>query len=113
MIETIADRRTIGTIDLFDFEPRHRRAGVGILIADEVDRGKGFGKDALALLKNYAIDVLGLHQLHAHISEDNEASLTLFQHAGFTIMGTKKDWVQIGQTWKSQYFMQYIQNLHA
>lgn len=113
MIETKEDRRTIGTIDLFDFEPRHRRAGVGILIADEQDRKKGYAKEALALLKDYSIGTLGLHQLHAHISEDNEASLTLFLNAGFIIIGTKKDWVQSGTKWKSQLFLQFIPNLYA
>lgn len=113
MIETKVDRRTIGTIDLFDFEPRHRRAGVGILIADEQDRKKGYANEALALLKDYSISTLGLHQLHAHITVDNEASLALFLKAGFIIIGTKKDWVQSGTTWKSQLFLQFIPNLYA
>ncbi|MBC8082504.1 MAG: GNAT family N-acetyltransferase, partial [Hymenobacter sp.] len=26
----LADGRAVGTVDLFDFEPRHQRAGVGI-----------------------------------------------------------------------------------
>ena len=34
---------TIGAIDLFDFEPQHERAGVGILVYDPAQRGKGYG----------------------------------------------------------------------
>ncbi len=113
IIERKDDRRPLGTIDLFDFEPRHRRAGVGILIADEQDRKQGFAKEALAILKDYAINVLGLHQLHAHISEDNTESLGLFLNAGFIVIGTKKDWLQTGVTWKSQLFLQFIPNVHA
>ena len=31
----------IGLIDLFDFEPNHRRAGIGIIIADKQKRNLG------------------------------------------------------------------------
>ena len=37
IIETI-DSKAVGAIDLFDFDPFHFRAGVGILIHDEKDR---------------------------------------------------------------------------
>src|SRR4030042_5228534 len=35
MIDIAAEKKTIGTIDIFDFDPFHKRAGIGILIADE------------------------------------------------------------------------------
>jgi len=43
MIEKTDDKviQTIGSIDLFDFEPMHKRAGVGILVANKSDRKKG------------------------------------------------------------------------
>jgi diamine N-acetyltransferase len=33
----------LGLIDLFDFDPKHKRAGVGIVIVKEADRNKGIG----------------------------------------------------------------------
>jgi diamine N-acetyltransferase len=36
----------IGCIDLFDFDPTNQRAGIGILIADEQHRGKGYASEA-------------------------------------------------------------------
>src|SRR2546421_12755893 len=44
---------SIGCIDLFDFDPKHRKAGVGILIADRSYRGKGDATEALHLLIDY------------------------------------------------------------
>ena len=44
---------TLGFIDLFNFEPLHRRAGVGILIIEKF-RGKGLGKKALDLLISHS-----------------------------------------------------------
>ncbi len=35
MIDLHSEKRTVGTIDLFDFDHFHLRAGVGILVAGE------------------------------------------------------------------------------
>src|SRR3954469_9733252 len=53
----------VGAIDLFDFDPYHLRAGVGILIADE-HRNKGYALEALQLLQEYAFKTLLLQQLY-------------------------------------------------
>src|SRR5688572_8131044 len=76
---TSDDIRSIGCIDLFDFDPKNMRAGVGILIGDCDERNKGYASESLALLINYSADTLGLHQLYANISVDNKASLHLFK----------------------------------
>ena len=41
-----SDGATVGCIDLFDFDPRNRRAAIGMYLAPET-RGKGLGKQAL------------------------------------------------------------------
>ena len=56
---------------MFDFDFKNGRAGIGILIKDEVNRSKGAGKEALALLINYSFTHLDLHQLYCNISEEN------------------------------------------
>lgn len=83
----------IGFIDLFDFDPIHRRAGIGIVIASEEHRGQGLAKEGLELLCTYGFAHLGLHQLYANILEENTASIALFENLGFKAVGLKKDWV--------------------
>src|SRR5574343_430426 len=82
----------IGLIDLFDFDPKNKRAGVGIIIQDENDRHSGYGSEALGLVIGYAFNQLQLHQLFANISTENTASLSLFTTFGFERIGVKKDW---------------------
>jgi len=82
----------IGLIDLFDFDPKNKRAGVGIIIQNESDRHSGYGKEALGLVIGYAFNQLQLHQLYANISTENSASLSLFTTFGFEKIGVKKDW---------------------
>jgi diamine N-acetyltransferase len=57
--------KAIGCIDLFDFEPKHKRVGVGILITSEENKQKGFASEALQLLRNYVFQHLELHQIYA------------------------------------------------
>ena len=82
----------VGLIDLFDFDAKNKRAGIGIIIQNEVDRNSGFGKEALSLVINYAFEQLQLHQLYANIGTENNPSLSLFTTFGFEKIGIKKDW---------------------
>lgn len=90
----------IGLIDLFDFDPYHQRAGVGLLIAQEEQRFKGYGRQALDLLIAYCFNHLDLHQLFCNITTDNEGSIRMFKKAGFKVAGTKEQWIKKeGQYW--------------
>ncbi len=98
----------IGMIDLFDFDFKNKRAGIGILIKEETNRQKGFGHDALRLLIAYCKSQLGLHQLYCNISEGNNLSLKLFKNEGFEIIGLKKDWNYINGAFKNEYLLQIL-----
>lgn len=100
--------KALGLIDLFDFDFKNKRAGIGILIKNENDRTKGYGSEALKLLVSYSFNKLNLHQLYCNISEDNEASLHLFKTMGFEIIGLKKDWNLINKNYKNEYLLQLL-----
>lgn len=104
------EHQCIGLIDLFDFNPNHRRAGVGIIISDKKERQKGSGTEALNLLVNYAFTVLGLKQIYANVGEDNEESLKFFNKLGFDRVGVKKDWIRSGNSFKNEIMFQKINN---
>jgi diamine N-acetyltransferase len=99
---------SIGMIDLFDFDFKNKRAGVGIIVKAPEDRKKGYGSKALTLLTKYCKSQLDLHQLYCNISEENEASLRMFQNQGFEIVGLKKDWNFIHGAFKNEYLLQHI-----
>ena len=101
-------RKTVGSIDLFDFDPTHLRAGIGVLIGSEQDRGKGYAKLALNELIQFAFETLHLHQLYCNISADNLVSKGLFEHCGFKIIGIKKDWNKTKTGYADEILMQRI-----
>ncbi len=102
------DELAIGMIDIFDFEPAHNRAGVGILISAKDNRGKGYGAEALKLIKDFGYKHLRLHQLYANIGEGNEASIKLFENEDFVKVGTKKDWNLVNNNYKDEFLYQFL-----
>ena len=82
---------TIGCVDLFDFDPRNRRAALGMYIASE-HRGKGVGHEALAKIEEYAFDFLHLRCLYAVIAQNNTACAAIFEHAGYIPSSPLKNW---------------------
>lgn len=98
----------VGLVDIFDFDPFHLRAGVGILIANKEYRQKGYATEALRLLIRYAFEILQLNQLYCNISASNSVSLQLFQNQGFEIIGTKKNWLKTKTGWQDEVMLQII-----
>lgn len=104
------DDAPIGMIDLFDFDFKNGRAGVGILVKESKNRQLGYGREALKLLIDYSFTHLALHQLYCNISEDNAASIKLFESQGFIKIGLKKDWNYIEGEFKNEYLYQRLNN---
>ena len=99
--------KTVGAIDLFDFDPKNMRAGVGILISNG-ERKKGLALAGLKALLSYAFEVVGMKQVWAGIPAGNMSSLKLFEEAGFTRSGIRKEWIKRGEGWEDEYIYQLI-----
>ncbi len=102
------DFKAIGLIDLFEFDPRNNRAGIGIIIKDETNRNQGVGSQALELLIKYSFQKLNLNQLFANINSENSSSIALFTKFGFIKIGTKKQWNLINGTYQDEDFFQLL-----
>ncbi|MBW1654905.1 MULTISPECIES: GNAT family N-acetyltransferase [Flavobacterium] len=102
------DFPALGLIDLFDFDPRNNRAGIGIVIQKEENKGQNIGSEALELLIKYAFYNLNLHQLYANIGVENAASIALFTKFGFEKIGIKKDWILLHNKYQDEAVFQLI-----
>lgn len=107
VIEEQQTNKAIGMIDLFDFNPQHKRAGIGVLIHPDYQYN-GFASEALQLLIKYCFTHLQLHQLYANITSDNSKSLQLFTKHNFTQVGVKKDWIFSNGIFKDEILFQLI-----
>ncbi len=109
MIDCMINERatTVGTVDLFDFDPRHLRAAVGIM-TDKDHRNQGIASKALEELAKYAFEILNLKQLYCYINSNNIISIQLFEKSGYIKTGVRKAWIKEKHGWVDQFHFQLI-----
>ena len=101
---------TVGTVDLYDFDPVNSRCGVGILVAPPYRR-KGYALKALEDVAEYCRTRLSLHQLWCVAGADNEASRSLFTRAGYKASGCLQSWLRTADRYTDAYIYQFILNV--
>ena len=107
LIVTSEQGECIGIVDLVNFDPKHLRAELGIVIQKKF-RGQGYGKAAVRELLIYAHDVIHLHQLYAVVSVANQLSMRLFTQLGFEDSGILRDWLYNGDDWHDAKLLQFF-----
>lgn len=100
-------KTSIGSIDLFDFDPFHLRAGIGILIREDY-RQLGYATEALNIFLAYVKTTLHLHQVFCNIQANNEGSIRLFENAGFIRCGIKKEWIKAQNGFSDEWMYQLL-----
>lgn len=82
----------VGIADLVNFDPRFRRAEVGIVVKSHA-RGQGYGKAIMRQLMIYAREILQLRQLYAIVAADNKVCALLMERTGFKRAACLKEWL--------------------
>ncbi len=86
------DGKPVGIIDLANFDTRHLRAEVGIIILSEYQR-QGIGRQAFLLLHEYAHKIVHLRSLYAWVAEDNIPARQFFLNEDYTEVGRMERWL--------------------
>ena len=82
--------RHIGNIKIGPIDPHHKLADIGILIGEQDCWGMGYASEAIALVVDYAFNVLGLHKVTAGCYAPNKGAIKAFEKVGFTQEGVRK-----------------------
>jgi len=86
-----ADGRHIGNVGLKNIDWIARKAEVMFYIGEAQFRGKGYGKEAIAALVDFAYQRLNLRRLYANAFSYNERSIKSLERCGFQREGLLKD----------------------
>ena len=78
--------RVVGDVTLFDWDRYHRRALIGYELARD-QWGKGFAREAIRAVLNFAFEQMALNRIEIWTSAANQRSLRLAQRLGFTLDG--------------------------
>lgn len=94
------DKKVIGKIRLSNIvRGVFQNAFVGYSI-DEKEQGKGYMKEALSLVLDYAFEDLELHRVEATTLVDNERSQSVLSACGFKEIGISESYLLINGKWR-------------
>lgn len=78
-----ADGLFIGQCALFNFNDTARTCELGIAIGDPDYLGKGYGREAIALLLDYAFRLRNFRKVYLTVNGDNERAQRAYRACGF------------------------------
>lgn len=81
----------IGSCGIEGLHPRHRSAGVGILIGEKQCWNKGYGTEAMRLLCRFGFDSLNLHRIELCVYAYNPRARRCYEKVGFQLEGTFRE----------------------
>jgi diamine N-acetyltransferase len=89
-IYALPDYRPIGTINLHQINHVHRKANLGVMIAEPDLRGRGLGTEAVRLIVDYGFTAMNLHSIWLTTFEFNIAGRKAYARAGFKEVGRRR-----------------------
>lgn len=84
----LEDERPIGTTGLFGVDLTAGTAGLGVVLGDPDDTGRGFGSDAIAALIDFGFGSLRLQRIWLDVYDFNERARRVYERLGFVHEGT-------------------------
>jgi RimJ/RimL family protein N-acetyltransferase len=77
------DGKFIGQCALFNFNDTAHNCELGITIGDKAYWGKGYGREAIALLLDYAFRLRNFHKVFLRVHGKNERAIHAYRACGF------------------------------
>lgn len=100
-----ADGALIGTCSLFHFDPTARTAELGISIGDRDYWGRGYGREAVRLLLEYAFRYRNQHKVYLSTFDDNERAIHSYRGCGFVEEGRLREHIWVDGRYKDMVYM--------
>jgi len=98
------DDRLLGFTRIEGIEWTHGTCSLKLAIGDPIERNKGYGSEAMALMLRYAFHELNLYRVSAVVGEDNPAGIRFFLRHGFVEeVRRRKSLLRDGQTYDLLY----------
>ncbi|UCD16513.1 MAG: GNAT family N-acetyltransferase [Candidatus Zixiibacteriota bacterium] len=99
IIQAISDSRIIGYVILIGLENPDESIEFKRIVIGE--KGEGFGREAVRLVKKYAFEIRGAHRLWLEVIENNYRAYRLYKSEGFVSEGVHRESLKQGDTFLS------------
>lgn len=87
----IENNELIGNVSLRKINPVDQTGELGIIIGQEENRNKGYGKEAIKLILNYGFNTLNLNNVIIKVYSFNKRAINAYNKVGFKKIGTRRE----------------------
>ncbi|CRK84866.1 GNAT family N-acetyltransferase [Neobacillus massiliamazoniensis] len=108
IIESKIDNRKVGFIILSGILNPHNSIEFLRITMDE--KGKGFGKEAFRLIKDWAFYRHNANRLWLDVKVNNQRAITLYRNQGFVMEGTLRECIKNGDVYESLHIMSILKD---
>ncbi|MFQ5577324.1 MAG: GNAT family N-acetyltransferase [Anaerolineae bacterium] len=108
-IET-RDGKHIGSVGLMDIDYRDQSAELGIVIGDKTEWGKGYGREAIGMLLDFAFNTLNLNRICLQVDTDHPAAIKCYRNCGFVQEGELRHIIYREGRHTNQYLMSILKS---
>ena len=98
----------IGSVGLMGISWREQRAELGIVIGDKSQWGKGYGRESIQLLLNFAFTELNLHRIFLRVDATHAAAIRCYVSCGFKEEGRLREAVYHHGYFEDQFIMSVL-----
>jgi RimJ/RimL family protein N-acetyltransferase len=98
-----ADGKFIGQCALFDFDAFNHTCQLGITIGDKAYWGKGYGREAVRLLLDYAFRLRNVRKVWLTVNGTNDRAIRSYRACGFVEEGRQR-----AQVWSNGAYIDLV-----
>lgn len=106
IIERVADSNPVGYILLAGLANVHQSIEFRRIVV--TDKNKGYGKEALRLIKKVAFEERGAHRLWLDVKEHNVRARHVYEGEGFVVEGVIRECVRVKEGFESLVLMSIL-----
>ena len=90
-IETLREKRVIGSCSITGGPPEDRRGELGITVGERSFWDGGYGTDTIRVLCRVGFEVMNLHRVELTVFSDNPRAVRCYEKVGFVHEGTARE----------------------
>ncbi|GIK64820.1 MAG: N-acetyltransferase [Chloroflexota bacterium] len=100
-----ADGQYIGHCSLHEFDAVHRHCEISVEIGDTAYQGRGYGREVVGLLLDYAFNHRNLHRVWLKTHSANERAIRCYRACGFVEEGRLRQHLFVQGRWVDRIYM--------
>jgi RimJ/RimL family protein N-acetyltransferase len=99
----------IGSCGISNINHIDRTGTIGIMIGEEEQRNKGYGRETIKLIINYGFNILNLHNIDLSVFSFNKQAINCYKKVGFKEYGRRHECYYLNGTYYDEIFMEILE----